>query len=232
MAQLQATRCIVASLKKSSSLGVTINSASRVSVNSGLNVKEKFGCNGIYSLQPLEAKLSALAVSQPDAFVSSYNNIYEYRLPACVKDFHVTLPTLYQEGILEKEMPHHAPLVDQVEPYIPPAVQESPTIMPVIEKQAARLIVIRRKKMKKHKLRKLRKKMKFVWLKIIQKREYKKEKDFQAEQMAKIRKAEAFDAEEYVARFLQETKEKPIPKFWRGKRLPRDIIKQLMKEKK
>lgn len=32
--------------------------------------------------------------------------------------------------------------------------------------QAARLIVIRRKKMKKHKLRKLRKKMKFEWAKV------------------------------------------------------------------
>lgn len=33
-------------------------------------------------------------------------------------------------------------------------------------KQAARLIVIRRKKMKKHKLKKLRKKMKYVWAKV------------------------------------------------------------------
>lgn len=34
-------------------------------------------------------------------------------------------------------------------------------------KQAARLIVIRRRKMKKHKLRKLRKKMKFEWAKVF-----------------------------------------------------------------
>lgn len=33
-------------------------------------------------------------------------------------------------------------------------------------KQAARLIVIRRRKMKKHKLKKLRKKMKFEWAKV------------------------------------------------------------------
>lgn len=32
--------------------------------------------------------------------------------------------------------------------------------------QAARLIVIRRRKMKKHKLKKLRKKMKFAWAKV------------------------------------------------------------------
>lgn len=33
--------------------------------------------------------------------------------------------------------------------------------------QAAKLIVIRRKKMKKHKLRKLRKRMKFEWAKVL-----------------------------------------------------------------
>lgn len=35
-----------------------------------------------------------------------------------------------------------------------------------VGKQAARLIVIRRRKMKKHKLKKLRKKMKFMWAKV------------------------------------------------------------------
>lgn len=42
----------------------------------------------------------------------------------------------------------------------PSSVKESP-------KEAARLIVIRRKKMKKHKLRKLRKRMKFEWRKVF-----------------------------------------------------------------
>lgn len=54
------------------------------------------------------------------------------------------------------------------------------------EIQAARLIVIRRNKMKKHKLRKLRKRMKFVWAKIRQKREMRKEKAFQAELIAQV----------------------------------------------
>jgi len=54
------------------------------------------------------------------------------------------------------------------------------------EIQAARLIVIRRKKMKKHKLRKLRKRMKYVWAKVRQKREMRKEKAFQAELMGQV----------------------------------------------
>lgn len=40
------------------------------------------------------------------------------------------------------------------------------TITGEISKQAVRLIVIRRKKMKKHKLKKLRKRMKFEWAKV------------------------------------------------------------------
>lgn len=48
-----------------------------------------------------------------------------------------------------------------------------------IEKRAARLIVIRRAKMKKHKWRKLQKKMKFVFAKRRQQKELRKEKAFQ-----------------------------------------------------
>lgn len=72
----------------------------------------------------------------------------------------------------------------------------------VTEKIAARLIVIRRRKMKKHKLRKLRKRMKFEWAKIRQRRELRKEKKFQAGLLRQIKKAESFDAKQFVARKL------------------------------
>uniref|UniRef100_A0A182ST98 DUF1713 domain-containing protein n=1 Tax=Anopheles maculatus TaxID=74869 RepID=A0A182ST98_9DIPT len=93
-------------------------------------------------------------------------------------------------------------------------------------KQAARLIVIRRRKMRKHKLRKLRKRMKFEWLKIRQRRELKKEKLFQAELVGQIREAEKFSAEAYVASKLRQATDVPLPRFWKGKRLPQFIIKQ------
>ncbi|XP_050075513.1 uncharacterized protein LOC126562950 [Anopheles maculipalpis] len=93
-------------------------------------------------------------------------------------------------------------------------------------KQAARLIVIRRRKMRKHKLRKLRKRMKFEWLKIRQRRELKKEKLFQAELLGQIREAEKFSAEAYVASKLRQATDVPLPRFWKGKRLPQFIIKQ------
>ncbi|XP_055539834.1 aurora kinase A-interacting protein-like [Wyeomyia smithii] len=92
--------------------------------------------------------------------------------------------------------------------------------------QAARLIVIRRRKMRKHKLRKLRKKMKFEWAKVRQRRELRKEKAFQAELINQIKQAEKFSAEMYVAEKLRQATETPIPRLWKGKRLPQFIIKQ------
>lgn len=86
--------------------------------------------------------------------------------------------------------------------WVPPAqdtlIEAPSTTNTDITKQAARLIIIRRKKMKKHKLRKLRLKMKFEWAKVRQRREWKKEKEFQAGLIAQCKEAEAFSAEEYV----------------------------------
>lgn len=53
-----------------------------------------------------------------------------------------------------------------------------------------------------------------------------KEKAFQAELIAQIKEAEKFSAEEYVADKLRQANETPIPRFWKGKRLPQFIIKQ------
>jgi aurora kinase A-interacting protein len=92
--------------------------------------------------------------------------------------------------------------------------------------QAARLIVIRKRKMRKHKLKKLRKKMKFEWAKVRQRREMRKEKAFQAVLIGQIKEAEKFSAEKYVAEKIQKSIETPIPKLWRGRRLPEFIIKE------
>lgn len=87
--------------------------------------------------------------------------------------------------------------------WVPPTTNEQPMEAPSttnsdITKQAARLIIIRRKKMKKHKLRKLRLRMKYEWAKVRQRREAKKEKEFQTELITQCKEAEAFSAEEYV----------------------------------
>lgn len=72
--------------------------------------------------------------------------------------------------------------------------------------EAAVMIKIRQRKMRKHRLKKLRKKMKFEWAKKKQKREMKKEKDFQGVLIAQIKEAEKFSAEEYVAEKLLRAK--------------------------
>ncbi|KRT81930.1 hypothetical protein AMK59_6174 [Oryctes borbonicus] len=95
-------------------------------------------------------------------------------------------------------------------------------------KQAARLIVIRRKKMKKHKLKKLRKKMKFEWAKLRQKRELRKEKEFQAGLIQQCKTAESFSAEEYVNEKLAEYNMISIPKKWKGRNMPESMIREKM----
>lgn len=77
---------------------------------------------------------------------------------------------------------------------VPQASVDLPTVGNIVEKLAVRLIVIRRKKMKKHKRKKLRKKMKFVWAKLRHRRNKEKIKRFNSEMIVKIKEAQAFDA--------------------------------------
>lgn len=109
---------------------------------------------------------------------------------------------------------------------------EEPTPSTVHEKQAARLIVIRRKKMKKHKLKKLRKKMKFEWAKRRQRRELRKEKNFQDHLLNSIKIAQSFDAAQYAADKRAAAKEEILPICWYGVKYPENIIKQLIEEQK
>ena len=77
----------------------------------------------------------------------------------------------------------------------------------VPDKQAARMIVIRRRKMKKHKLQKLRKRRKFEYRRVAQRREALKEKEFQMKLLARVREAESFDPHSYVMNIIQKAKE-------------------------
>lgn len=99
-------------------------------------------------------------------------------------------------------------------------------------KQAARMIVIRRRKMAKHKRKKVAKKMKFVWAKAKQRREWKKERRFLNSLMFKIRGADRFSAEQYVSFTIREWTQEVIPKYWKHRRLPQWLIMELMQEEK
>lgn len=82
--------------------------------------------------------------------------------------------------------------------------------LPKVEKQAARMIVIRRRKMKKHKLRKLRKVRKFEYRRMALKRKTQKEKDFKMKLMTQMKEAEKFDAKSYVENLIRIAKEEIV----------------------
>uniref|UniRef100_A0A2A4JHD1 Ribosomal protein mS38 C-terminal domain-containing protein n=1 Tax=Heliothis virescens TaxID=7102 RepID=A0A2A4JHD1_HELVI len=128
-------------------------------------------------------------------------------------------------------------------PYIP--IVNPRSILPLLDKEwrkdeiglpairqeemhAVRLIVIRRKKMKKHQRRKLWKKMRYTWARIKQHRRQTKEKNFQNALLAMVKEANEFQAEKYVADKIHKANHTPLPTRWRHKRLPEFIIRQLL----
>ncbi|XP_034192035.1 uncharacterized protein LOC117609596 [Osmia lignaria lignaria] len=127
-----------------------------------------------------------------------------------------------EEPTVKKPILHDLPFVDKS--------FELPSMENVTEKLAVRLIVIRRKKMKKHKRRKLRRKMKFIWQKIRTRRNVEKEKVFQAKLIAKIKEAEAFDVQKYIDDKFAFINRERIPKMYRGEILPEAMIKEFLEK--
>lgn len=109
---------------------------------------------------------------------------------------------------------------------------ELPPSENTIEKLATRMIVIRRQKMKKHKRRKMRKRLQFVMAKMRQKRSTIRENAFQAELIAKVKQAEMFDAKSYVNEKLALLQKEFVPRTYRGEILPQSMIKHFLEEKK
>jgi len=105
---------------------------------------------------------------------------------------------------------------------------ECPNGSDIQEKQAARMIVIRRRKMNRHKLKKLRKRMKFENAKRRQRSELRKEKQFHRNLSREMKRADDFSAEKYVSDKLSKKNELIIPYMWKGRPYPRYIVRQLM----
>lgn len=129
-----------------------------------------------------------------------------------------------------QEPTKHLPI--QYDSPVPERSVDLPTDGRIIDKQAVNMLRIRHKKMKKHKRKKLRKKMKYVWAKIRLKRNQKRERLFQAELIDKIKQAQAFDAKEYVNDRLNILNKERLPRTYRGEILPPEMIKQFLDEKK
>lgn len=117
---------------------------------------------------------------------------------------------------------------------VPDKAIEIPNNFMIIEKQgklhSKNLILIRRKKMKKHKRRKFLKRMKFVIRKREQRRKILKEKIFQNELQEMYEKADQFDPKEYVAERLNLLERERLPNRYRGELLPESQIREFLKK--
>ncbi|VVC95945.1 unnamed protein product [Leptidea sinapis] len=127
----------------------------------------------------------------------------------------------------------YTPIVNprSILPLIDSAWKKDEIALPTIdreEKQAVRLIVIRRKKMKKHQKKKLWKRMRFRWARVKNNRKIKKERLFQSELALMVKQANEFSAEQYVTNKIQQANHVPLPTRWKHKRLPQFIIRQLL----
>jgi len=130
---------------------------------------------------------------------------------------HPTPQELPQKNIMEDPLPILNRMI------------EAPLLPNQEKKQAARLIVIRRIKMNKHKLKKLRKKMKYVWAKARLRRETWREKTFLNEKMAQIKAAWKFDAKSHVAQLIRNVRENRGPEPWIRQGMPEAFIKEQIK---
>lgn len=100
----------------------------------------------------------------------------------------------------------------------------------VVSKHAIRMIVLRRKKMKKHQRKKLWQKMGLKFKASIAAREKRKELEFRARLQAKVTAARKFSAEQHLSEYLEDFHRELLPKTYQGHRLPEWLIKELMEK--
>lgn len=136
----------------------------------------------------------------------------EYKLPTIIKnDIKWTildplkdqrryeLPSFLIQGT-EKFTPSSLKIVPIEDPQIHPH-------LPVIKKETMpHLINVRKRKMKKHKLKKFRKRMIFLHRKLTEIKKKRKEKALQAIERSFATSAREFDAEKYVAEHIKDAK--------------------------
>jgi len=116
------------------------------------------------------------------------------------------------------------------EPEVEKKVINDPLGKRSIKKHAIRMIVLRRRKMKKHQFKKLWQRMYLKFRARRQGREKAKEYEFRGKLAAKVNEARRFSAEQYVEEYLTDYHTPLLPKTYQGKRLPAWLIKELMEE--
>lgn len=128
--------------------------------------------------------------------------------------------------------------VGHVDWSVPEKVDREPTKLIVDPREWAHkmaetnMLIIRRRKMNKHKRLKRWRKNKFMIVKRKREKRMKKEVLFRQEIAAKLKEVEKFDAEAYVAEKLEMFRRKLLPARLHGKRMPAFVIEDVLQRKK
>merc|ERR1719495_2490184 len=160
------------------------------------------------------------------AFLSGHLNFnQEIKVPQFEKK-EVTLPT--SRNFTIKKFIVHTPEEILDPGYTKKEIEEP--IKKQIKKHAVRMIVLRRKKMKKHQLKKLWKRMYLKFKAVRVRREKKKELTFRYMLIEKVKEARKFDPEKYVLDYLADYHTPLLPKTYKGMRKPAWLIKELLEK--
>merc|ERR1719342_420789 len=93
------------------------------------------------AISPQEARLSA--TFQKNAIPQSGMGIDQYKLPSLISPMNISVPSFYNGKILDQILPPTLNIDEKIDPLENVQIRETPSGH-IIEKQAARLIVIRR----------------------------------------------------------------------------------------
>jgi len=149
----------------------------------------------------------------------------------------VKLPTLRKKEIVSP-LPDAAPrktYIQEIKPEVcdpQKVVRIEEPIVKRIKKHLIRMVILRRKKMRKHRRKRLLDRMylKFRANKLAATK--RKELEFRGRLSDKVTEARKFSVEEYVSNYLQDFHTPLIPGTYKGKRLPQWLIMELMEEDK
>jgi len=133
-----------------------------------------------------------------------------------------------QKAPMGRECNDETSVVPEPGTMILPKIEPNPKV--IIEKKAHRLLKIKKRKMKVHRRKRRWKKYWAIWRKKYAFRERRREVEFRQRMKAKVHEAQKFDPEKFVNDYLEDMKYELVPKTYKGKRLPRFMIKQLLEE--
>jgi len=145
----------------------------------------------------------------------------------------VKLPSL-QKTKIESPLPEaikRKVFIEETKPEIKDPLKKPSLEEPVtkrIKKHAIRMVILRRRKMRKHQRKRLWDRMYLKFRAGTLRRAKKRELEFRNNLAAKIQEARKFDPNTFVEKYLEDFNTPLVPGTYQGKRLPQWLIMELM----